>query len=214
MESTTITQSEKVVFVEDNHLAFVEEEIQKCIAENPCFNEEAILAVKQMMKVCSFKEGTILLKEGEIAKSRFHIFRGCVRQYYLIDGEEKTTFFFTEGQCFSAFASSTKKVPSTFYLACTEDSVISVVSIEKELEFYRKCPQFESMSRLGTQEELGDFQEMMASYITSTPEERYLNLMKTRPELMNRVPQYQLASYLGIKPESLSRIRKRIMTRS
>ncbi|MEM9936705.1 MAG: Crp/Fnr family transcriptional regulator, partial [Bacteroidota bacterium] len=53
-------------------------------------------------------------------------------------------------------------------------------------------------------------QEMMASYITKTPEQRYLNLLETRPELVTRVPQYQLASYLGVKPESLSRIRKRL----
>jgi hypothetical protein len=57
---------------------------------------------------------------------------------------------------------------------------------------------------------LGASQEEMTSFINSTPKERYLNLMENRPDLLQRVPQYQLASYLGIKPETLSRIRKRV----
>lgn len=68
----------------------------------------------------------------------------------------------------------------------------------------------ESMSRMSLQEELNTYQEMLVTYITTNPEERYLNLLKYRPELLHRVPQYQLASYLGVTPESLSRIRKRI----
>ena len=58
--------------------------------------------------------------------------------------------------------------------------------------------------------ELSKYQEMLATYKTDTPEQRYLNILKFRPELIQRVPQHQLASYIGVKPESLSRIRKRI----
>jgi CRP-like cAMP-binding protein len=64
---------------------------------------------------------------------------------------------------------------------------------------------------MAVEEELGKSQESMATLLLLSPEERYLHLLNTRPELLDRVPQYQLASYLGIKPESLSRIRKRIM---
>lgn len=60
------------------------------------------------------------------------------------------------------------------------------------------------------EEEFGKQMQHLATYITMTPEERYLHLQQTRPELVQRVPQYQLASYLGIQPESLSRIRKRL----
>ncbi len=68
----------------------------------------------------------------------------------------------------------------------------------------------ESLCRVSSESNHGRAQEMMASYITKSPEQRYLNLLETRPDLVTRVPQYQLASYLGVKPESLSRIRKRL----
>ena len=75
---------------------------------------------------------------------------------------------------------------------------------------YRLFPRIESLCRIETEKKLGQFRELMAFYLASSPEERYLNLLNTRPNLLTRVPQYQLASYLGVKPESLSRIRGRI----
>jgi len=75
---------------------------------------------------------------------------------------------------------------------------------------YRLFPSIESLCRIETEKKLGQFRELMAFYLASSPEERYLNLLNTRPNLLTRVPQYQLASYLGVKPESLSRIRGRL----
>ena len=78
---------------------------------------------------------------------------------------------------------------------------------------YEKYPQLESLSRVIAEVILTKQQESFTEFKTSSPEERYLNLLKTKPDLMQRVPQHQIASYLGIKPESLSRIRKRLMAR-
>lgn len=66
------------------------------------------------------------------------------------------------------------------------------------------------MSGLFINQEFGKYQNLSSSFITLNPEQRYLQLLEKRPDLINRVPQYHLASYLGIKPETLSRIRKRI----
>lgn len=157
-----------------------------------------------------FKKGTILLREGEIADKSYFSFEGCVRQYYLVDGIEKTTFFYTEGQSISSFQSSSTKTPSKHYLECVEDCKLSVSTYESEQEMYSRFPKFKMLCLKETEKQLGKYQEMLAHYITSSPEERYLNLLETRPGLLNRVPQHQIASYLGVKPESLSRIRKRI----
>lgn len=158
-----------------------------------------------------YKKGDILLREGEQARNSYYVVTGCVRQYYLIDGEEKTTNFYTEEESILSTISTINKLPSKFYLECVEDCLVKESSYSQEAEIYEKFPRFEKLCRITTEEQLGKFQERFAIFMTSSPEERYLNLVNTRPDLLNRVPQYQLASYLGIKPESLSRIRKRIL---
>lgn len=174
------------------------------------FSEKEIEYITEALEIRQYKAGDILLRAGEIANACYHTLKGCVRQYYLIDGEEKTTFFYTEGQSIVSYSSATEKVPAKHYLSCVEDTTLAVMTTEKEEELYRKFPKFESLSRVDLEKQLGNYQEMLANYITTTPEERYLDLLENRPELLRRVPQYQLASYVGVKPESLSRIRKRI----
>jgi len=87
------------------------------------------------------------------------------------------------------------------------------VSLEKTKEMYRRFPRFEKMCRIKSEEDITKFQEKFSRYISSSPEERYVHLLETRPELIDRVPQYHLATYLGMKPESLSRIRKRLASK-
>jgi len=161
----------------------------------------------------AYKKGDILLREGQISNLCYFNVKGCVRQYYLMDGEEKTTNFYTEGQPISPNEGTFKKKPSKFYLSCLEDCILSVGTPEDEVRFFQKFPQFETVCRIAVEDELGKSQHDFAAFMLSSPEERYLNLINTRPELIDRVPQYQLASYLGVTPESLSRIRKRIMGR-
>lgn len=186
----------------------------KCISENEHLSPAEVEEVSQAISVENFKKGTVLLKAGEIAKDCYLLLKGCVRQYYVIDGNEKTTSFFVEGQGFSSFKSASKGVPSDHFLECLEDVTLAVLSVKKELELYQKFPNFESLSRSGMEEQLGDYQQMLAKLITAKPEERYLELLEERPDLINRVPQYQLASYLGVSPETLSRIRKRISAKN
>lgn len=170
-------------------------------------------AVSALNAERSQKKGDLLLKEGEIPYRSFFIREGCVRQYYLKDGIEKTTAFFTENESIFATVNTTSPKPSAYYLECIEDTVLTATSFEQEREMYDKFPRFQAICRINTELQFQAYQERVATYMTSSPEERYLNLLETRSDLLNRVPQYQLASYLGVKPESLSRIRKRIANR-
>jgi DNA-binding MarR family transcriptional regulator len=79
-----------------------------------------------------------------------------------------------------------------------------------EAEIFRKFPKFESLCRIVSEQLLAKNQQNFDEYKTSSPEQRYLHLLKNRPDLLQRVPQHQIASYLGIKPQSLSRLRARI----
>jgi len=176
-------------------------------------SDAEINTVFELISVKSYKKGKILLREGQVGNLCCFVLQGCVRPYYLIDGEEKTTNFFTEGQPVNAGDSLFDNKPSKSYIVCNEDCVLIVGNSENEQEFFERMPRMEIFNRLGVEMELHKSQEALAEYIITTPEERYLNLVKTRPDLIDRVPQYQLASFLRVTPESLSRIRRRIITR-
>lgn len=180
------------------------------IAQFPSLNEEETKAIAEKITVRTFSKGTILLKEGEIHDKCYFVLKGCVRQYYLVDGEEKTTAFFTEEQSVVSFANYTARMPSNHYLSCVEDCTLIVGDFQIEQAMYEQFPKLQAITRAMMEQDFGRTQEALARFITSSPEERYVNLLATRPELVQRVPQHQLASYLGVTPESLSRIRKRV----
>ena len=202
-------QSEAISEKERYHDA-VKSDIRTCFSDVGTFNAEEIEAAMEFISIRSFKKGEHLLREGNICTESYSIISGCVRQYYLVDGEEKTTFFYTEGQSIFSPSGASERIPAKYYLSCVEYTTLSIITLKDQNEMYKRFPVLESMSRNALREELVNYQEMLSTYITTNPEERYLNLLKFRPELLNRVPQYQLASYLGVTPESLSRIRKRI----
>jgi len=188
----------------------MEDELFSFISEYmPLFDEEkqAILELDIFRK---YKKGTLLLKEGQCSDDGYFVIKGCIRCYCIIEGEEKTTAFYAESESFSPLCSVNKK-PSEYYVSCVEDSIITVANPEMEKAIFAKFPRFESLCRILTEELLAKNQASFADFKTSTPEQRYLNLLKTRPDLLQRVPQHQIASYLGMKPQSLSRIRKRII---
>lgn len=173
--------------------------------------KEEIELIASLIQIKSVKKGDVLLVEGMISKTAYFVLKGCVRMYYLVEGEEKTTFFYTENQFITSFKSFTQKEPSTHYLESIEASVLISISQDVENELLQKLPKLYPFIKAVLEEELGNYQEMLSKYIISNPEQRYLNLQKNYPNLINRIPQYQLASYLGIKPESLSRIRNRLV---
>ena len=191
----------------------MENEITGLISRYMPLSEEQTQIVAECIPVRTYKKGTVLLREGQISTECYFTIKGCVRHYYLVDGEEKTTFFYTEDQSIASLHSYLNKVPADHFLSCVEDTTLAVLSYEKEKELYKRFPGFESLCRVAMEEDYGKQQDTLAGYITRSPEERYLHLLKNRPEILNRVPQYHLASYLGVKPESLSRIRKRIFTK-
>jgi signal-transduction protein with cAMP-binding, CBS, and nucleotidyltransferase domain len=157
-----------------------------------------------------FKKGTILLSEGVVSKECYAVIKGCVREYYIVDGDEKTTAFFTEGQPVTSFTSYASEKASKHYLVCAEDSLLTVGNQSLEKEMCERIPRLESFIRQEVEKQTGELQNKLASFMTTSPEQRFLKLMETNPGLTNRVPQHQIASYLGITPESLSRIKKRV----
>lgn len=161
----------------------------------------------------SVKKGTVLLSEGEKTNNSYFVLKGCIRCFYVMDGEEKTTAFYTEMEGLTP-PSVLSKTPSEYYINCIEDTILTISNADMEVEVNSKFPKFEIMCRLLSEELLAKQRIDFDEFKTSSPEQRYLNLLQKRPDLIQRVPQHQLASYLGIKPQSLSRLRARIMDKN
>jgi CRP-like cAMP-binding protein len=158
----------------------------------------------------SVKKGTVLLREGQYSKESYFVLSGCMRTYYVIDGEEKTTAFYTEMDALTPHC-VINKTPSDYFISCVEDCILTISNSDMEAEVNSKFPRFELMCRKLSEELLAKQRIDFDEFKTSSPEQRYLNLLQKRPDLIQRVPQHQLASYLGIKPQSLSRLRARIL---
>lgn len=176
-------------------------------------NEEEQNAILSLDLFRSVKKGTILLNEGQKSNDSYFVLKGCIRSYYIIDGEEKTTAFYTEMEALTPTC-VIDKTPSKYYISCLEDTILLASNSEMEEEVNSKFPKFEIMCRLLSEELLAKQRIDFDEFKTSSPEQRYLNLLQKRPDLIQRVPQQQLASFLGIKPQSLSRIRARIIEKS
>jgi len=187
-------------------------EILKYVSKYIPITTDLEKAILESAAIKIFPKGTLLLKEGNFSNECYFILKGCIRVFFIKEGEEKTTEFYTEGQAAIASCYS-KKIPSQQYLECIEETVASVGNPELEAEMFQKYPQSESATRVMTEIVMVSSQDKLAEFKMSSPEERYLALLKDRPELIQRVPQHQIASYLGITPESLSRIRKRTMSK-
>ena len=161
----------------------------------------------------SVKKGTVLLKEGQRSQESYFVLKGCIRAYYIIDGEEKTTAFYTELDALTPHG-VVNKTPSDYFVSCLEDSILLISNADMSAEINSKFPKFDIMCKMLSEELLVKQQIDFDQFKTSSPEQRYLNLLLKRPDLIQRVPQHQLASYLGIQPQSLSRLRARILKKN
>ncbi len=189
----------------------MENELVQLISRFIKLNTEEANAFTECIPIKKFKKGDLLLNEGQVSRDSYFVITGCVRKYYIINGEERTTEFYIENESIASLQSYTNKTPANHYFECLEDCRLAVLNYEKEQELFKRVPKYEALCRMSMENDFGEQQEALATFITSSPEERYKNLLETRPDLLQRVPQYYLASYLGVKPESLSRIRKRII---
>lgn len=179
------------------------------ISKYVSLTEEEKNVIDSMDIFRSVKKGTTLLKEGQKSKDSYFILKGCIRTYYLRDGEEKTTAFYTEMEALTP-PCVISKTPSEYYVSCIEDTILTVSNSDMEAEVNGKFPKFEILCRKLSEELLAKQRIDFDAFKTSSPEQRYLDLLEKRPDLIQRVPQHQLASYLGIQPQSLSRLRARI----
>lgn len=152
---------------------------------------------------------TILLNEGEIAKQAFYIEKGCLRECFNNNGKDITFQFFFEGDSVASIESFKTNEPSLFNLESIEPCIIQSIS-KKDFQFVlENSPDIKNEIDEHIFRRLFFYQKLFLSRIKDNPEQRYKDLLKQYPKLLQRVPQHYIASYLGITSVSLSRIRNR-----
>ncbi|MGE7122520.1 Crp/Fnr family transcriptional regulator [Peribacillus sp. NPDC046944] len=184
----------------------------KYMSDFTLISEDEQRAISESLRIDEYKKGQYLLRQGELsAITCYFVLMGCVRQFFIDEsGKEVTSNFFTEDQAIPIINEKTQDDLSKYSLVCVEDCILVVGDVDSENTMFNKYPQLEIMIRKMMEINVGEIQEQFGEFIGSSPEERYESVLRKRPELIDRVPQHHLASYLGITPESLSRIKKRI----
>jgi CRP-like cAMP-binding protein len=156
---------------------------------------------------------TTLLKEGQVSQHYMLVEKGCVRAYFDKDGSDKTVQFFFENSGFSSFDSFVNEVPSLFTIETIEPSVIYLLSRVYVLQLIDELshePSFIQIILGITAARHKRYNDELVSFIRDTPEERYQRLLTERPHIVRRVQQHYIASYLGVSPVHLSRIKNKL----
>jgi CRP/FNR family transcriptional regulator, anaerobic regulatory protein len=173
-------------------------------------NDEEEKAFLQILAVKAFKKKEFLLQEGQICDSLFFVNSGCLRVFFNVEGVENTIQFFFANAWYTDFSSFLSQKPTIENLQALEPC--SVIEIKKKdlYNLYETYPIFNKVGRVFTENAFLSVSNLNKMLTNEEPEQRYLNLFERRPEIVKNIPQHYIASYLGIKPETLSRIRKRI----
>ncbi len=173
-------------------------------------NTEEEQAFLQILEIKRFNKKEFLLQEGKICDRVSFINTGCMRLFYTVEGVENTIQFFFGDSWFTDYASFLTGKPSIENMQALEQSEVVQFKKENLYKLFDKFPIFDRVGRVMAENAFLSLSRLNQMLTNEEPEQRYLNLLKQRPELVKQIPQHYIASYLGIKPESLSRIRKRI----
>jgi CRP-like cAMP-binding protein len=154
-----------------------------------------------------------LLQEGDVCRHYYFIVSGCFKMFAVDpSGKEHNLQFSAENDWISDLHSFYAEEPSRLYIEAIEPSLVLQIQHEDLLYLFINYHKFDRNFRIITERKYINFQNRILQNISSTAEERYLSFIKQYPALLNRVPNTQIASYLGITPEFLSKIRKKIVT--
>ena len=171
-------------------------------------------AIKNFFITKKLRKRQYLLQEGDVCKYLTFVAKGLLRTYNVDDkGDEHMSLFGWEGWWVSDFNSFLSGQPAVFNIDAIEDSELLLISQENYEALTLEVPIMDRYFRILYQNSLVTKERRIMSSITHTAEEKYLQLIESSPQLVERIPQHLIASYLGIAPETLSRIKKNLVSR-
>ena len=176
------------------------------------FTDEEWSALQSEMTVLSLPKKHVFVRLGEVSQTVGFVLEGALRQYYISpEHDERTTYFFFEGALVGGYLSFVAKKPSLVAIEAMESAQILTFPYSALESLYDRYPAWERFGRKIAEYLVLGLEERLVEHLMYSPEERYERLLAShRTKILERVPQQYIASYLGITPVSLSRIRARL----
>ncbi|WP_291726397.1 Crp/Fnr family transcriptional regulator [Bernardetia sp.] len=167
--------------------------------------------IRKYLSIEKLEKGDFILKSGEVQTQIGFLYEGLVRRFFIDEqGNEITTGFTKENEYVTDYPSFIRQISTKYYFQCLEPTIMVNLSYEVIQECYKKFKNSEMQGRLVAETVLTILSDRVESFLFNTAEERYLKFVKEHPDLMQRVSLTHLASFLGIKRQSLSRIRNKL----
>ncbi len=200
------------VMTEENALSLLKQHIQKRV---PQITGEALTELSDAFLIKKIKKKQFIIQPEFTARYRTLVLEGAFRSYVIDkDGIDHTIQFALEDWYISDINSYLYQKPATMFVAALEDSTVAQMEFNKEQELKKSNHVFETYFRIGADRTAAYHQRRIISSLTQTAEERYHEFVQQYPHAVQRLPQYALASYLGMTTQFLSRIRKKMMQKS
>lgn len=173
--------------------------------------EDEYAFMENLITQKTLRKGEFLLREGEVAKYGAFVARGCLRSYTVDNkGKEHIIQFAPEDWWLSNTESIRTGTPSAYFIDALEDTDVLLVDASSFQKIMQNVPAFASLFQAGIQKHASVKDERIIASLSASAEERYVDFLDRYPAIAQRVPQHMLASYLGVSPETLSRIRKQM----
>ncbi|MEL6673042.1 MAG: Crp/Fnr family transcriptional regulator [Bacteroidota bacterium] len=186
------------------------ERLIDCLKQHGVFSEDAFEQFARHLSLKWLDKGEIWETSGRISLHMAFINQGIFREYYQKDGQEFTRGFYAEGDFMGNHFSYLEQTPSLTTVVALEKAEILSMSFEQLQQFSQEIPEVGLFNQHIAHQKSLQLHTRNASLLTELPAERYQAFLATYPALANRIPLYLIAQYLGMRPETLSRIRKRI----
>jgi len=179
----------------------------------PLVPEEAEL-IKTYLTPKKLRKKQYLLQEGDVCRSVAFVEKGALREYSVDEnGNEQIIQFATEGWTISDLYSFLTSEPATYNIDAVEDAELVLINRSAHEELLSKLSKYETYIRLQVTGAYLALQKRLTAVLSLSPEERYNNLLQLYPDLVQRFPQHMIASHMGLTPETLSRIRRKLRSK-
>ena len=187
--------------------------LKKSFEETLPFSQKELALIDVYFELKTLKKKEFLLKDTDICKFIGFVETGSIRHFHVKNGIEKTCDISFENTWVTDFQSFTDETVSRMNLQAMQDTRVFIISKSNLHKIYHECHKYETFGRLMAEKVALRATNIAMSLSANTPEERFKDLIKSQPDFFMRVPQKYIANFLGISPESLSRIRARIYRR-